>query len=138
MCSTSAVEARPVRTLTRSWRSASMLLDMRACASLWMSLIMAGSGTNASPKYSERPLQADPASVAAVRGPVVAIVFARVAALDLQRRMIDAEALVQLAHEPVDEDVVVLVARAHEVRGHRDLAGAQRPDVQVMHRGDSV
>src|SRR5690606_39356105 len=41
MLSTRPVEARPVRTLTRLWRRASMLLAMRACASCLISLIIA-------------------------------------------------------------------------------------------------
>src|SRR6476659_9518460 len=125
MWSTSAVDARPVRTLTRSWRSASMLLVMRACASLWMSLIMAGSGTNASRKYSERPAPAAVALAAAVRRAVVAIVFAGMPALDLQCRMVDAETLVEFLHDAVDEGIVVAVLRPHQVRGHRHLASAQ-------------
>ena len=43
----------------------------------------------------------------AMRGPVVTIVFARAAQLDLQGRMVDAETLVQLTVQPVDEGVVV-------------------------------
>src|SRR5690606_41475446 len=41
MVSTRPVEARPVRTLTRLWRRASMLLAMRVCASCLISLIIA-------------------------------------------------------------------------------------------------
>ena len=57
--------------------------------------------------------------------PIVAIVFAAAAAFDLQGRVIDAEALVQAGADAVDDGVVVGVISAHQVRGHRDLAGTQ-------------
>src|SRR5690606_1691814 len=128
MCSTSAVEARPVRTLTRSWRRASMLLAMRACASLWMVSIMGipvpGSAPGVQPSVP-------------VRGAVVAVVQAGAAELDLQRGVVDAETRVQLAMDVVQERVVAVAAGPHQVCGHRDLARAQRPVVHLVHRADA-
>src|SRR5687767_10092301 len=75
--------------------------------------------------------------VSAVGSVVVAVVLAAGAALDLQGRVVDAEAMVELVHQPIEECVVVAVVGADQVRGHRDLACAQRPDVQVVHRRDA-
>ena len=68
----------------------------------------------------------------------VVLVVAAAPEFDLQRRVVDAEAFVQILAHGIDEGVVIRGIRAHQVRGHRDLARAQRPDVDVVHRGDAV
>ena len=73
----------------------------------------------------------------AVRRAVVAVVLAGGAVLDLQGRMVDAEALVERQVDPIDEGIVVVSVRADQVRGHRDLAGPQRPDMQVVDGADA-
>jgi len=62
-------------------------------------------------------------------------VLAAGAPLDLQGGVVDPEVGVEAVVDAVDEGVVVGFAGAHQVRGHRDLAGAQRPDVQVVQGG---
>src|SRR5688500_2687835 len=59
------------------------------------------------------------------------------AAFDLQRGVGDAELLAQVLAERVDEQIVELRLRSHQVRGEGDLAAAERPDVQVVHGGDT-
>src|SRR5690606_35582494 len=121
MWSTRAVEARPVRTFTSVWRRASMLLAMRVWASLWISLIIAAPGLFLSPASISMP----------VRRRIVQVVAAR-AELHLQGRVVDAEALVQFVVDAVEERVVAVAAGADQMRGHRNLAGTQRPDVKVV------
>ena len=63
----------------------------------------------------------------------MAVVAAVTAVFDLQRRMVDAETLIQHLEHLVDEMVVIPRLRPNQVRGQRDLARAERPDVQVVH-----
>ena len=53
---------------------------------------------------------------------------------DLNRR----GAFLHLLADAIKEGIVVVVHRPHQVRGHRHLVGAQRPDVQVMHFADAI
>ena len=57
---------------------------------------------------------------------------AGVAGLDLDRRVGDREALVQLATQPGEEAVVEIRCRADQMDGERRLGRAHRPDVQVV------
>src|SRR5690606_40222815 len=94
-------------------------------------------------EYSERGVGAGPPEAAPagrsvrVRCAVVQVVAAALAEFHLQGRVVDAEALVQALVDPVEERVMALGAGPDQVRGHRDLARAQRPDVQVVDRGHS-
>src|SRR5690606_22035663 len=126
MWSTRAVEARPVRTFTSVWRRASMLLAMRVWASLWISLIIAAPGLFLSPASISMP----------VRRRIVQVVAGR-AEFHLQGRVVDAEARVQVVVDAIEEGVVAVAAGADQVRGHRDLAGSQRPDVKVVDGRDA-
>ena len=67
-----------------------------------------------------------------MRRAVVLVVAAAFAELDLQRRVVDPEALVQALVDPVEEGIVAFGAGADQVGRHRDLARAQRPDVHVV------
>src|SRR5215216_5741233 len=58
--------------------------------------------------------------------------------LDLQRRVVDAEALAQQGLQ-VPADGVAVVVGAHEhVRGQGREAGGDLPDVQVVHLADTA
>ena len=70
-----------------------------------------------------------------VGGATAAVVRAGGPAFDLQGRVVDPEARVEAIADRIDEGVVGVVGRAHHVRRQRHLAGPQRPDVQVVHRG---
>ena len=59
-----------------------------------------------------------------MRRRIVQVVAATGAALDLQGGVVDAETVVQGVHGGVDEGVVVVLARPHQVRGQGDLVGA--------------
>ena len=66
------------------------------------------------------------ASSVRVRRAVMLVVHAQIAALYLQGRVVDAELVVEVMHEGIDEGIVVVVVGADQMRGHRDLARAQR------------
>ena len=51
--------------------------------------------------------------------------------LDLQRCVVDAEPLRKLGADAMQEDIVVS-SGPHQMRGQRGLAGAHRPDVEVV------
>ena len=61
-----------------------------------------------------------------VRRPVVTVVRAAGAVLDLQRGVVDPETVVQAMDQPIEEPVVVVVAGTHQVGGQRDFPGAER------------
>src|SRR6478736_107841 len=110
---------------------------MRAVASFLMSLSIAGSGSFRSARdykgsNSRFPL---PKGRALVMGRFIVLVVAPGSELDLQRRMVDPEAFVEIVGHRIDEDVVVLRIGADQVRGHGHFARAQRPDVHVVYGG---
>ena len=61
-----------------------------------------------------------------------------VAAFDLQRRVLDAELVVQQGGCPRDESVARMPVRHHEVAGESRLCRAHRPDVKIMNALDAV
>src|SRR3546814_15018035 len=62
------------------------------------------------------------------------VLVAGARALDLQRRVVDAEPLVELVRDAGEERIVVAGILPDQVRGHRHLVRAQRPDMQVVDR----
>src|SRR5882762_9772602 len=59
------------------------------------------------------------------------------AGLDLQRGVVDVEAVRKLLADPMQEWVVGTV-RPHQMRRQRGLVGTHGPDMQVMHLRDAV
>ena len=70
-----------------------------------------------------------------VRGVVMMIVMAGFTQLDLQRGMVDAEALLQGLIGAIDESVMSVDGVTHDMRRQRDFLGAERPDVHVVDGG---
>ena len=54
------------------------------------------------------------------------------ARLHLNRGVLDAEAVLELGGDLVQEGVALVAARHHQMRRKRGLGSAHRPDVQVM------
>src|SRR5690349_11256542 len=57
--------------------------------------------------------------------------------LDLDGRVLDAEAVLERATGVAQEMVVEAGVRPHQMHGERGLGRAHRPDVQVVHLGDA-
>ena len=72
-----------------------------------------------------------------MRRTIVRVMVAGTAVLDLERGVVDAEFVVQVVRQQIDEGIVIVVAGTHQVRGHGDLAGAQRPDMEVVDGNDA-
>src|SRR5689334_10257787 len=72
------------------------------------------------------------------RGGLQSAVMGSIAALDLDRRVLDPEPIVELATHGTEHRVVVETGRANEVRGERDLGGAHGPDVEVVNALDAA
>src|SRR5262245_51980633 len=61
----------------------------------------------------------------------------QVSPLDLQRGVLDAKPVVQLAGDLPQQLVLVGNIRHHQVGGEGDLCSAEAPDVHVVNFGDS-
>ena len=60
-----------------------------------------------------------------------------VAALELNRGVLDAEAIVQLVRDLFQQLIVELRLALHDVRGAGGFRRAQAPDVEMMDFGDA-
>ena len=54
-------------------------------------------------------------------------------AFHLDRRVVDAEAVVQFVRQLLQEAVAGVAPGHHEMRGEGHFGGAHRPNVKVMH-----
>ena len=61
----------------------------------------------------------------------------RIADLDLQCHVADAEALLQFMPCLGQKTIVERGAGTHQMDRHRDFGRAHRPDVQIVHVGDT-
>ena len=60
-----------------------------------------------------------------------------IARFDLQRHVADTEAHLQVVPGARQQAVVEDGAGTHQMGGHRDFGRAHRPDVQIVHVGDT-
>src|SRR6478672_8944156 len=101
MWSTIEVVARPVRILTRSWRNASTLLAMRALVPFLISLSIAGSVSVRRSAADYRAGRVCGRCGSVVRRTIMQVVLAARAVLDLQRRVVDPEAVVEIVRHAI-------------------------------------
>ncbi len=67
-----------------------------------------------------------------------AVAVVEVGVLDLERAMLDPEAVVEHGSRHLQQGVGIGDPRRDEMGRHRGFGGAQRPDVEVMHRFDPI